>query len=72
MGQLWESSVGVLPTPINLASPQVGGYALCGMESALDFSKFGGKDPLYVVRLESFDDAPCTDLLMSHDGGEEG
>ena len=71
MGQLWEPLVGVPPTPVNSASPQVGDSALCGMESAPDFSRFGGREPSFVARSESFDDALCTDLLMSHDG-EEG
>ena len=41
-------------------------YGVCS-----DFSRFGGIEPLCVARLESFDDAQCTDFLMSHDGKEE-
>jgi hypothetical protein len=63
MGQLWEPRVGV---------PQVGGSALCGSESASDFSRFGGRESSFVVRSESLDDALCSDLLMSHDGEDEG
>ena len=42
MGQLWESMVGVPPTPVISASPQVGGSALCGTESARIFQGLGG------------------------------
>jgi hypothetical protein len=52
--------------------PQVGDSAMCGTESTLDFSKFGRREPSFVVRSESLDDALFTDLLMSHDGEEEG
>jgi hypothetical protein len=63
MEQLWEPRVGV---------PQVGGSALCGSESASDFSRFGGGESSFVVRSESLDDALCSNLLMSHDGEDEG
>jgi hypothetical protein len=74
MGQFWEPLVGVPPTLVTSASFQFGGSVLCGMDFALDFSRFGGREPLFVARLKSFgeEEGQYTKLIMSHDGEEEG